>query len=485
MSFLSKVTVEPVAFLFILTIYIEYTAVQDVIYIKTCHRLYANYSDDEISDLCLKSSSIYNQTDANFRDANVSVPTIDKDEISRLTAIQMKYYMASFSICAVIASLWAGSWSDYYGRKRVLILPSFLGIFAEGAFILCSYYLNDTNATYYLIYIAAIFNGISGGSTTVISSCFGYVSDVTVTKERSTRITFLESALFIGGFLGYNLAGILIKYAIGSHYYSIFGLCIVLHAIIIAYVMIYIKETRGMKTPTNEGTPINETLTNEGTPNLRKMNEEAPRNLTGKKSWLSFDHVTKMLSVIFKRRPARNVILLLCLCSAISSVTLSVQLTLTYVFVKRSPLKWDTYLYSVYNSVHHLVSGISLIIILPLSYYKFGPKDALFSSLGFFSKAIGLCNFGASITTGQTFATIALLALSEFTMPAIRSLMSKLVSVDERAKAFSFLGSLQNLVQFLASLIFPTIFTLTSQFFPGLVFQVAALLQTFAAVILM
>jgi MFS family permease len=59
------------------------------------------------------------------------LPLDTKELLAKEQALQMKYYMGIFSACAILASLFTGSWSDCIGRKPSMILPSLLGIPAE------------------------------------------------------------------------------------------------------------------------------------------------------------------------------------------------------------------------------------------------------------------------------------------------------------------------------------------------------------------
>lgn len=432
-------TVEPVAFLFILTVYAEYTALQEMI----------------ATNLCFQISNTTTDTACDRR----SLSPQDQEQLSGELSAQMRWYMGIFSLCAVFASLFTGSWSDTLGRKPLLLLPSALGLVAELLFAFCSIYLTSERILL-TVYVAAVFNGISGGSTTCISSCFGYISDITDQQNRTQRITLLEAAFFAGGFVGFNVAGQLLKHVVGLRFEFVFALCFVLHLCVIGYT-VTLTETRGPRRRIS----------------LTSL-ENVPETQSSGGQVFALTHAKQMLLTIVKKRPERTNILLLYISGFISFVGMSVQLTLLFTFLKSAPLNWDAARYSLYSGLNFLISGLCLIAVVPLmSRARFSLPDAGLAISGFLSKLLTLVNLGLSGSSAQVFGGIALSAFSEFTMPGIRSMLSKLVDSDERGKAFSFLGLLQNVCQFIGSLIFPAVYRSTLSFCPGLAFITAGLMQ--------
>lgn len=442
-----RVTVEPLAFLFILTVYCEYTALQEMIATKLCFQ-------------------ISNATSVTACD-RWSLSPDQQSQLSSELSGAMRWYMGIFSMCAVVASLFTGSWSDALGRKPLLLLPSGLGLVAELLFALCSIYLRSERILV-LVYVAAFFNGISGGSTTAISSCFGYMADITDLETRTQRITILEAAFFAGGFVGFNVAGQLLKHVVGRRFEFVFGLCFVLHLCVIAYTMT-LSETRGPRRQSS----------------LSSLENIPSDQNTGGKVF-ALTHAKQMLLTLVKKRKERTNILLLYISGFVSFVAMSVQLTLLFTFLKCAPFHWDAAKYSLYNGINFLISGLFLIAVVPvMSHMRHSLPDAGLAVCGFVSKLLSLVNLALSQSSGQVFGGIALSVFSEYPMPAIRSMLSKLVDQDERGKAFSLLGLLQNVCQFVGSLLFPAVYQNTLSFFPGLAFLTAGLLQLIPVILIL
>lgn len=402
-----RVTVEPLAFLFILTIYAEYTALQEMISTKICHDI-SNSTSIHVCDRTALSST-------------------QKQQLSAEMSSQMMYYMAIFSLCAIPSSLLTGSWSDTLGRKPLLILPSVLGLVAELLFFICSFFLALDNILA-IVYVAAVFNGISGGSTTAMSSCFGYMSDITDSEHRTKRIIILEASFFVGGFVGFNISGQLLKHVIGCDFQYIFALCFLLHLCIIAYTQT-LRETRGPRRSRS----------------LSRLENMDNSDVVADEKVFSLHHAKRMISTVTQKRAQRTSIILLYCSGFISFIAMSVQLTILFTYVKSSPFNWDASRYSLYSGINFLTSGVCLMAaVAVLSRVRTAAlNDVVLAIMGFMSKLIFLLNLGLSQSSAQVFAGIALSAFSEYTMPAIRSMLSKLVDKDERGKAFSFLGVLQ------------------------------------------
>jgi PCFT/HCP family folate transporter-like MFS transporter 1/3 len=349
------------------------------------------------------------------------------------------------------------SWSDTLGRRPLLILPSAFGLVAELLLAFCSIFLSSESILI-LVYVAAIFNGISGGSTTTMSCCFGYIADITDSAKRTTAITILEAAFFVGGFIGFNAAGQLLKHCIGLKFEVIFAICFLLHLCIIAYTLT-LRETRGPHRSKS----------------LSQLENTPP---VPAEKVFSLNHAKKMIQTVSQQRSARASIVMLYCSGFISFIAMSVQMTLLFTFVKADRFKWDASRYSLYSGINFLANGLCLMAVVPvLSRIRPQLPDAVLAVMGFTSKFLMLINLGLSQSTTQVFIGIALSSFSEYTMPAIRSMLSKLVDEDERGKAFSLLGVMQNLCQFTGSLIFPAIYRSTITVFPGTAFICAGIMQ--------
>jgi MFS family permease len=98
---------------------------------------------------------------------------------------------------------------------------------------------------------------------------------------------------------------------------------------------------------------------------------------------------------------------------------------------------------------------------------------------------LGLIVLGVAQSTELVFLCILFFLFSEYTMPSLRSMLSKTVDINEKGKAFAFLASLQNVCFFTGGLIFYSIYNSSHGSLPGLSFHIVAGLESVAVLILL
>ena len=445
LSFLRAITVEPVSFVYVLAIFAEYTALQELIFTSVCLDIHSN------------------STDVHHCNKHASMPNDLQNEITKMVSVKMKYYMMIMGIMASVATLFIGSWIDVLGRKIPMKIPSALGLVSQILFIAASYKKSSLHLVEPIVYTAAIFNGLSGGVSILVATCFGYISDITDNSQRTKRIVLVEAMFFVGGFCGYNIAGVLLTYVIPLKYEFIFLLCLFIHISIMLYIAFVLKDTRTLES-------------------IQDTTEHTFRKL------FSFDHVRKMFETAFRTRDSlkARIISELLVCSVISTLATNVQTTLTYLFIKKPPLSWQSSTYSLYSGLNFLCSGLSLALLLPILVQKM-PKfrDTFVGMVGFMSKSAGLILFGFGTKPELVFLCIPVFVFSEYTMPSIRSMLSKLVEHDEKGKILAFVATIQNLITLIGGYVFYTMFDATVIWFPGFTFVAVGLVQLLAIIMLM
>ena len=178
--FLSAITVEPVTFLMMLAVSLEYSMVQAMLFTRLCLEVTAsNSSTANDPSLCLRGAA----SDHIQR------------EVSRLEAIQMRYYLGILYGLSLPAIMYTGAWADRFGRRRPMFIPPSFSIFAQLIFIAFS--LGLTTFPVWVLFLAAAVSGISGSFNSFGASAFGYIADITTSENRTKRIAILESMLFV------------------------------------------------------------------------------------------------------------------------------------------------------------------------------------------------------------------------------------------------------------------------------------------------
>lgn len=449
------VTVEPAVFLYMAAIFMEISVTQDLIF----------------SNLCLNSANVTNVLDC--QNLNHSI----KQEITYDTTRWNSYYSASMFVFTLIATSYVGSWSDRFSRKYTMLIPPIGSIIAC---IVLAAFGAHLNWPIEILLIAGFISGISGGTTALLTSAFGHIADITTKESRTKRIVILEAMIFAGGTVGMSGGGALNKYMkvqteYSEHYLftSSFAVVFLLElTLVILSVLSICFCVHDFHPPGQEPRPP---LCSQG--GKCKVLYEL----------FNLKHVIASVKTVFKSRPGnkRSIIGLLLLTSFLVLFSMAVQQTLLYVYLSSEPLKWTPEMYSYYNATNFGISGFALIVGVVLAFHVFKVPDTIFGMLGILSKMTGLIVLGLSTTTTLAFLSTLFFIFSEFPVPAIRSILSKQVDPDEKGKIFAFVQFLQNLSYIISSQIFSQLFVATSSIFQGLSFEIVAILQAGAFLILL
>ena len=143
-----------------------------------------------------------------------------------------------------------------------------------------------------------------GGGATFMTGAYSYIADVSRESHRTARIAvadmFMASAYPFGNILSAPL------YWYAGGYYGIFGCGLALSVINVAYIMLYVKETRGPRAHLRYATVQHES----DVASDLGVQASQPRNL------LSLAHLKSVFTTAMKERPNNMRAVLLMLISA-------------------------------------------------------------------------------------------------------------------------------------------------------------------------
>lgn len=479
---------EPVLLLYMLAVSAEYTFVQELVSIKLCANKLNLNSTDQLSKLCEKKTSfkLY--------------------EGEYLSLIQ--WYNSIFYIFPLITTTMMSSWTDLFGRRFTLMVPVLFSLFVQIIFLYASTQILQQNIIVFVM-VGGLLSGISGSSSTVISSTHSYLTNHVDKSQITKRLTILEACIFIGGFLGYNLTSTILTYADPSEKFIIgFTSAAIIHLCLVFYIKLFLhdKDERQIK--------------------FNKL--------------INVGHFVDCFRVLLKPRTnsKRSKLFILFYCALASSLALSIQQMLLFTYLKGN-FQWTTERYTKLQGGISLMNGLSLVVFFPIIQWclrkVFGlatnssrPVDAaaqqpeptieqsaeilyppesitedaqapvdfeadrtdlkidtIIIALGFLSKFLGLGLLG--ILTDDTYLLFFvpfLFMFNEFAMPGVRSMISKTVDADEKGKAFGLLGFTRNLCYFTGSFLFKYIYSVSHAFYKGLSFEIMALFQISAIVLI-
>ena len=410
-----KFFVEPVIFLSFMTMSMEISLVQQLIRRKVCLVDGMTNCDGKASVELISSAS----------------PWIGA-------------YNIALSSVTFIASLWFGSWADKYGRKKMMVVPFIGSILSTVIFIVASIFLSSSPL---ILMLSAVIIGLTTGVLGVSSTCFGMISIVTSSEHRSTRIAILEAMVFTGSALGFYIVSLLLT-EIG--FVAVFSFELGAHFVGLLYVIAVIREP-----------------------------EESEQHQPSSTSVLSLDHIVSMYRTVLQPRDyrLRSAVILLIFSSFMLAFGLATANQLTYTRLTSPPFRWSASGYSSYHGFMVLIQGVALVFVLPLCLRYLGMKDTTSAMLGSLSRLFGLTSLAVADVDWMLYLSIVLFSLSEFAMPSIRSILSKIVGPNEKSQIFAFMSAQQSLAYVLTGVILLFPGSMTS-LFPGFGMAVGAVFQT-------
>ena len=131
-----------------------------------------------------------------------------------------------------------GAWSDINGRKAVLVLPFLGNILSFIIYIINYHWFDEISSRQLLLGSVA---GLTGGYICLNIGLYGYISDVTDSENRTTRLSILNGVFSAGYVIGITLGGKLFKYY--QSYYLNFGLSILCGILGILYAVFFVNES--------------------------------------------------------------------------------------------------------------------------------------------------------------------------------------------------------------------------------------------------
>ena len=149
--------IEPILFGFMFCRYLLLDIEDQLIYMKTCLRSFnTTYCD-----------AIY-QNGTAFK--------AEQSELQNKSAKWKVYLSIVRTIPPVIMTIIYSSWSDYVGRKSVIVLPVIGASISAMSFILNSHYMQSP--VYYIL-VGELFAAPFGNFVAMISATFCYAADIT------------------------------------------------------------------------------------------------------------------------------------------------------------------------------------------------------------------------------------------------------------------------------------------------------------------
>ncbi|XP_035666144.1 solute carrier family 46 member 3-like isoform X1 [Branchiostoma floridae] len=413
-------TVEPVMLLYMTGAFLQFPIQQQLVYQKVCVQTY----NDTV--LC----------------SNISAHETEEKFVETVASGYLLYLNVANVIPSVLVLFFLGSWTDKFGRKAAMVLPSIGAMISASNLIIQSYFVY---AAVPYLFIGSIVAGLTGGYACVLMSTYTYITDVTDDTMRTWRIGIVEAMTGLGATIGSALGGVMVD-QLGFMW--VFILYLILNIILIAYVVLWLRET------------------------VQKKPENIQDQPTGKvNGLLNIENVKMWGRVICKPREKRgrlHIVLLLC-AFFISIIIFMGWSDIGFLFVKyQLGSQWSSTMYGTFLAVSGILAFLGLSLFLPLLSRFLG--DTKLGQVGMLSRAASNIMVAFTTTVWMLFLGPVIGLFSGFGAASLRSLLSKEVEPTEKGALFSVVASVEVLSQLLASVLFNNLYPATLSFFPGFCF---------------
>ncbi|KAG1675719.1 Proton-coupled folate transporter [Nymphon striatum] len=374
---------------------------------------------------------------------NTSDPIIGKDDFVQTNTSHWELYLtiARF-LPAVLVTLYAGSWGDKFGRKFPLLIPP-LGL-AVASLGYVFFDLHIERFPLWTLVLSQFATGITGGELVMISASLSYLVVVFDVESRIQRISILQAMVLIGSSIGPSISGVL-RDIYGD--YAVFIMTGIISVLIFVYTILVLKNIQPV------GGGVSFTL----------------------KNAFDLNHVKDSVLVIIKPRTKgrRNLVLTI------------VGMSGFYFFnISNEPLSWDYTQFTTWSTVTRGLSGLCLLVVLPIARHFFQFKDTAIGIVSTGADVIYFVIMGFASKTWIVYAASVFYVMENFTAVSFRSVMARIIRKDEEGKVFSFLAIIENLSFILSASFVNELWPLTRKFFKGTLLEVAAFFGIIVTVIM-
>ncbi|XP_043289896.1 proton-coupled folate transporter-like [Venturia canescens] len=312
-----------------------------------------------------------------------------------------------------ILSFCLGSWSDKYGRKPIL-LASYSGS-AISFFLWAVLSSMELNPWWYLL--ASVPPALVGGYSSLILATYCYITDITSERERAWHMTWQQSVIPAGQFLG-SFAGPAIYKKFG--YVGVFATASAGGAISALYVLIFVPETVAV--------------------------------VSEKKSLCSLFDLTLIKDMIKtcvkKRRNTDRLIMWCCILSlAILMLVGEGELSIAYLFAS-AKLGWGIDKYYFYQAIVVLLTVIGALVGAKVfkSFVDKSMADMLIATIAVTSSFAGAITKSFTTKSWHFYLSTGLAMFNGLCGPVLRAALSKSVPSTDTGKVFSFETSMEAMI---------------------------------------
>ena len=378
------VTVEPVIFLFMFSLYLY-----EVMFQLYVFNTYGKQKIDEYKNL---STDVENINNTANKSSGPQIPVclntsfLDNykpngsrhlgDSVEAQTAVLELIVGTTARLPSIIATLILGPISDRFGRKPAIIVV-LTGIILHSTLVLI---IIELKLDLHFFILSAGLRGLAGGMAGILTASYSYIADISSKKWLTIRLGVLESMNFIAGSLSFIIGGVLIHLSSCQFEVpAILSLACVVAAL--PYALIALPESldRDKKS-------------------LRMSETSTQTRTLGPKVLL------RGLQIFFGKGYSRWKLWLCLFIMFITVANISGTTSVIILYLLHSPLQWDPIQIGAFLGSSEFVHGLGLILILPILVHS-GTRDSVIALVAVFLTCLMDVCLGLAKRTWQVFAS--------------------------------------------------------------------------------
>ncbi|RWS16103.1 hypothetical protein B4U79_17886 [Dinothrombium tinctorium] len=421
-----------------------------------------------------------------------------KAEVLGKSSLFLIYQSLITTIPVTVVSLFIGPWVDkHFKALKILFMTTAIGSSLETIILMLNAFYFKWICTQTLfvmkgsqmMFLSFIPTAVSGSAIHVAMAAFSYVPKTTSEKYRPIRFALLEFSIFIASPLGAYIGGVIIKVPTFKtkddlqNYMGVFMTALFVQFILLLWTIFVIDSNNYFTEDKHNDKDV---------PRVNGNVEVANNQVTIETYWcvlkdlFDVQNVKQAFRTCFKRRPngERKQLWLLFASLYIIVIMMIGDVAVMFQFTEKV-FSWDASTYSTINAIGSIYSSFASVITVYVLLKKIKMNDISLALLGTLSFFVSNVLRGSILKPFGYYAALVFGCLGGLSSIGIRSYLSRLVAREELAQVFCLLASLEATVQLVASVVTASFFKVTVANYPGLVFQLLALINFFPLIALM
>jgi MFS family permease len=429
--FISVASIEPLLLLFRLAMGMTDVTIQSFYLETVCHDEYKDHPEINCSNLT----------------------ETEKKDLETLTTKFFTYREVLESAVPIFFIIAMGQYVDKHGSKFPMMYASLCSTVACTIYFILTFVsqLNPRGLLFASIPIA-----IGGTFVVFLFSSMKHIASNTSTESRSFRIAIAEIIWQIGSPVGLMVALPILKH---FGYKPVFLIAAILYLLCVIYTILFVT-------------------------NDKPQNELIPRDLVESDSFkcrslFNLSNLTETFRCCFRKRSGLRRIWLMTLFAILFFRFLifigDYDIAYLYTYHKFS---WTNSQFSVYQTTVGIFGIVGSILLSAVSFGMLPWSDPMIGLISGVSYTCGLIIVAAATHGFMMYIGAAFQMFSRLITIIVRSLSSKIVAKQEVGKVYSFLGVIESITPFLASLVFNFLFIQTKDNFTPAVYVLCSALAS-------